>query len=80
MWIAFAHDLDPNGHGVNDNNGHSIPEWPLYAKNASDASEGYASNLQFLSTLPGLAQVEADTWRAEAIHYLNQNSYTLFGV
>lgn len=26
MWIAFVHDLDPNGHGVNGNNGHSIPE------------------------------------------------------
>ncbi|KOC11749.1 extracellular carboxylesterase [Aspergillus flavus AF70] len=26
MWIAFVHDVDPNGHGVNGNNGHSIPE------------------------------------------------------
>ncbi|KAL3476626.1 Alpha/Beta hydrolase protein [Aspergillus californicus] len=79
MWIAFVHDLDPNEHGIHEYNGHAIPEWTPYATNASDALNGYGSNLRFLSTLPGLAEVQADTWRAEAIHYLNENSYTLFG-
>ncbi|KAL4963720.1 Alpha/Beta hydrolase protein [Aspergillus stella-maris] len=79
MWIAFAHDLDPNEHGVERHNGHRIPRWTSYAGTPGEALSGYGVNLRLLSTLPGLSELEPDTWRAEAIHYLNKNSYSLFG-
>ncbi|KAL4789752.1 Alpha/Beta hydrolase protein [Aspergillus venezuelensis] len=79
MWIAFVHDLDPNEHGVERHNGHLIPRWTSYAGTPVKALSGYGVNLRLLSTLPGLSELEPDTWRAEAIYYLNKNSYFLFG-
>ncbi|KAJ5279435.1 hypothetical protein N7478_004807 [Penicillium angulare] len=79
MWISFVHDLDPNNHGVTHHNGYPISNWKTYASNGSEALDGYGTNLQVSSSLPGLAEQEPDTWRAEAINYLIQHSYALFG-
>ena len=79
IWTAFAHDLDPNEHGIERHNGHIIPRWTPYAGSSSEALDGYGVNLRLLSTLLGLVELEPDNWRAEAIHYLNRNSSPLFG-
>jgi hypothetical protein len=73
-------DLNPNHHGITkDYHGSVIPEWPLYEDNASDASHGYGVNYRFDQAEPGLAIVEKDTWRAEALAYLIDNSASIFG-
>ncbi|RAK95454.1 putative triacylglycerol lipase (LipA) [Aspergillus ibericus CBS 121593] len=58
MWTAFVSDLDPNGHGVSD-----IPQWPKY-----DPADPY----NFVFRLPrNECYVEADTYRAEGMEYIN---------
>lgn len=80
MWISFVNDLTLNNHGLkHDSNGHDIPEWPLYAANASDALEGYGVNYRFDQAEKGLAVIEPDTWCAEALAYLIDNSDNVFG-
>ena len=80
MRISFANDLTPNNHGLkHDSNGHDIPEWSLYAANTSDALDGYGVNYRFDRTENGLALIEPDTWRAEAVAYLIDNSDNIFG-
>jgi len=88
MWISFVHDQNPNQHGVASNNGSSIPHWPLYAGTESvvnvtaatnDVFQGYGVNMRFDQKLPGLAELQQDTYRAEAIDWLNRNSATIFG-
>ncbi|RAH82887.1 alpha/beta-hydrolase [Aspergillus japonicus CBS 114.51] len=59
MWTAFVTDLDPNGHGVD-----GIPQWPRYTP-----ADGPAN---FVFRLPRTeSYVEADTYRAEGIEYIN---------
>ncbi|RAH71997.1 putative triacylglycerol lipase (LipA) [Aspergillus aculeatinus CBS 121060] len=59
MWTAFVTDLDPNGHGVD-----GIPHWPRYTP-----SDGPSN---FVFRLPRTeSYVEADTYRAEGIEYIN---------
>lgn len=79
MWISFAHNLDPNEHGIENYDGTKIPHWPIYTSNKSDADAGYGNNLRLLSSLPGLCTVEPDIYRAEAIDYLIKNVETIFG-
>lgn len=88
MWISFVHDQNPNGHGIRSFNGTDIPIWPLYAgtntiKNATKATEdvfeGYGVNFRFNQWLPGLAALQPDTYRVEAINWLNKNSVNILG-
>jgi hypothetical protein len=80
MWISFAHDLDPNNHGITKSfDGSHIPKWPVYAANVSDALNGYGVNYRFDQREKGLAIAEKDLWRAEALAYLIENSATVFG-
>jgi hypothetical protein len=80
MWISFVTDLNPNYHGITkDYHGSAIPEWPLYAANSTDALDGYGVNYRFDQEEPSLAIVEKDTWRAEALAYLIDNSASIFG-
>ncbi|PYH79516.1 triacylglycerol lipase [Aspergillus uvarum CBS 121591] len=59
MWTAFVTDLDPNGHGVD-----GIPQWPRYTP-----ADGPSN---FVFRLPRTeSYVEADTYRAEGIEYIN---------
>jgi hypothetical protein len=87
MWISFVHDQNPNNHGIGSFNGTSVPTWPLYAgttsiQNASQAAadvlEGYGVNLRFDQQTPGLANLQPDTYSAEAIAWLNANSVNVF--
>lgn len=80
MWISFVHDQDPNNHGINDS---AIPIWPLYAGSANasisassidEARDGYGVNFRFHQDLNGLAEVQTDVYRAEAINWLIENS------
>jgi hypothetical protein len=81
MWISFIYDQTPNHHGICTGfNGYAIPTWPTYAANASDATEGYGVNMRFDPSLPALAAVTPDTYRAEAIGYLIANSASIFGM
>ncbi|KAJ5412022.1 uncharacterized protein N7487_006381 [Penicillium crustosum] len=57
MWTSFVADLDPNGHGVSD-----IAKWPKYSSRATN----------FVLRLPrNESYIEADTYRAEGIDYIN---------
>ncbi|KAJ5580014.1 Triacylglycerol lipase (LipA) [Penicillium hispanicum] len=57
MWTSFVADLDPNGVGVP-----AIPTWPRYSSQAAN----------FVFRLPrSESYVEADTYRAEGIDYIN---------
>ena len=58
MWVSFVVDGTPNGHGVAD-----VPEWPVY-----EALDGYGQNFVFDAN--ATSYVEPDTFRAEAIAYL----------
>lgn len=79
MWISFVNDLTPNNHGLkHDTNGHDIPEWPLYAAYSSDALDGYRVNYRF-DQAERVWQLLKDTWRAEALAYLIDNSDNVFG-
>ncbi|KAF2641769.1 lipase 3 precursor [Massarina eburnea CBS 473.64] len=55
MWVSFAYDLDPNGHGVS-----GIASWPQYRQNSSNfvfrTDESY---------------IEVDDDRAEGVAYIN---------
>ena len=74
MWISFVNNLDPNMHGIE-----GVPTWPQYAVNATDAIQGYGVNFKLAQEDQSLATVEDDTWRAEAIQYLLENSASTFG-
>jgi triacylglycerol lipase len=58
MWVSFVVDGTPNGHGVE-----GVPEWPVY-----EAEGGYGENFVFDANVT--SYVEPDTFRAEAIAYL----------
>jgi carboxylesterase type B len=58
MWVSFVNDQDPNGHGVE-----GVPAWPVY-----EALDGYGENFVFDANVT--SYVEPDTFRAEAIAYL----------
>ena len=88
MWISFVHDQDPNHHGIRDFKGMDIPVWPLYtgklsiesSNNAApDVEEGFGVNFRFDQTLPSLAALQEDTYRAEAIDWLIKNSVNFLG-
>lgn len=79
MWISFINDLNPNHHGLYSYDGHAVPEWPVYAINASDPALGYGTNLVFDDSLPGLAVQAADDYRGAQIAYLLEHSVELFG-
>jgi carboxylesterase type B len=56
-WISFAHDLDPNNHGVPH-----APLWPEYSKSRK--------NIVFAV---GDTMVEPDTWRTEQLEFWMRN-------
>ncbi|KAH8881065.1 alpha/beta-hydrolase [Thozetella sp. PMI_491] len=58
MWISFFNDLTPNNHGIRGQ-----PQWPLY-----DGADGYGTNFVFEANATN--HLELDTYRAEAIAYL----------
>lgn len=60
--ISFAYTLDPNNHGFDD-----IPEWPEYDNNAKQM-------YQFSETGPSVIE---DTYRQEAMQYINDNAASL---
>jgi len=70
MWISFVHDMDPNGHGVA-----GTPQWPLYR----DEGMGNGRNFVLDANVTGLGYAESDTWRAEAIQYLNDVAVSQYG-
>lgn len=70
MWISFVHDMDPNGHGVA-----GTPQWPLYR----DEGVGNGRNFVLDANVTGLGYAESDTWRAEAIQYLNDVAVSQYG-
>lgn len=74
MWISFVNNLDPNKHDIK-----GVPVWPKYATDAMDALQGYGVNFKFAQEDDTLAVIEDDTWRAEAIQYLLDNSASTFG-
>jgi hypothetical protein len=87
MWISFAHDQDPNNHGLDSFNGTPIPKWPVYSGGSSitnlteatdDVFEGYGVNYRFDQALSGLAEAQPDTYRAEALDWVNKHSAELF--
>ncbi|KAL7271295.1 hypothetical protein RUND412_005962 [Rhizina undulata] len=55
MWTSFAHDLDPNGHGVS-----GIPNWPSYR----DAPKNFVFRND-------TSYVEDDMYRSEGMAYIN---------
>ncbi|KAH8890481.1 triacylglycerol lipase [Thozetella sp. PMI_491] len=57
MWASFISDLDPNASGA------SSVHWPVYQLEAP-------RNIVFDANATGLAYVEPDTYRAEAIAYM----------
>lgn len=88
MWISFVHDQNPNNHGISSFKGTDTPTWPLYAKTkstesateaAEDAQWGCGVNFRLDQKLPGLAVLQPDTYRDEAIDWLNKNSVNVFG-
>jgi len=85
MWVSFVHDLNPNNHGgrsyvssdvhvivftdlhpVSD-----VPQWPTY-----DNTDGYAQEYVFDANVT--SYVEYDTFRAEAIQFMIDESASLF--
>lgn len=61
-WIAFAHDLDPNGHGLE-----GVPFWPKYDNSAP-------KNMVFRTEKhKGGSTSESDDWRKEPIAWLNNH-------
>ncbi|KAF3030899.1 hypothetical protein E8E15_011313 [Penicillium rubens] len=57
MWTSFVADLDPNGHGVSD-----IAKWPKYSSRTAN----------FVFRLPqNESYIEADTYRADGMDYIN---------
>ncbi|EXJ83394.1 hypothetical protein A1O1_07016 [Capronia coronata CBS 617.96] len=78
MWISFINDLHPNNHPlVTYAAGGPVPEWPVYAPDATLALEGYGQNFVFDTNLTGLATIEQDTWRGPGIAYCNSPSVQL---
>lgn len=67
-WVSFVHDLDPNGHGQK-----GIPEWPKYDNGAG----GYGQDFLFDANVT--SHPEPDTFRVEAIAYLNSHWESVFG-
>jgi cholinesterase len=52
-WISFVHDLDPNGHQIDD-----APHWPDYHESKS--------NIVFRADE---THVEDDDWRKEQLEF-----------
>lgn len=52
-WVSFAHDLDPNGHQIDD-----VPYWPAYHENKT--------NMVFRADE---THVEKDDWREEQLAF-----------
>lgn len=68
-WISFVVNLQPNAHGVR-----AVPEWPMY--NVSDGKG--AQDMLFDANVSSLAVPERDTYRAEAISFVNELAATQF--
>jgi hypothetical protein len=54
-------------------------KWSLYAANTSDGLDGYGAKYRFDREENGLAVIEPDTWRAEVVACLIDNSDNVFG-
>jgi carboxylesterase type B len=64
MWISFINDGNPNGHGFV-----GVPEWPVYDNGYPGG--GYGKDFVFDANTTTLGYAEPDTFRGEAIAYLN---------
>jgi carboxylesterase type B len=62
-WVAFVHDLDPNGFVAGRNS--SLPAWPRYSVDAP-------KNMVFDANVTSHA--EPDTWRKEGIKLIADNN------
>jgi carboxylesterase type B len=69
-WVSFVHDLDPNGNSSEVNEEGVM--WPRYTLDEPQ-------NIVFDVNVTGLAYVEPDVYRAEAINYMAENFDTLWG-
>ena len=69
MWVSFIHDLDPN---YSQKGEYGVPDWPEY-------SMGNPRDFVFDANVTGLATVEADTFRGEAVRYINQINPSVYG-
>uniref|UniRef100_A0A093V720 Carboxylic ester hydrolase n=1 Tax=Talaromyces marneffei PM1 TaxID=1077442 RepID=A0A093V720_TALMA len=67
-WISFVHDLDPNSNAFSSKKGINKEglRWPVYGRKNP-------ANIAFNVNVTGLAHVEPDTFRAEAIAYMADN-------
>lgn len=66
-WVAFIHDLDPNGHGIENAN-----EWPPYVLDG-----GLGKN--FVWSVNESSFAELDTFRAEGIAFIIENAKKAYG-
>ncbi|EED24560.1 extracellular lipase, putative [Talaromyces stipitatus ATCC 10500] len=74
-WISFVHDLDPNSNAFSHKKGINREglKWPAY-------DQKNPSNIAFNVNVTGLAYVEPDTFRAEAIAYMAENLDGIWGL
>lgn len=69
MWTSFAHDLDPNGHGVE-----GIAAWPRYRADADEGAHSKKNETQSATNFVFRADrsyVEEDKDRKEGVAYIN---------
>ena len=66
-WVSFVSDLDPGA--WRKGNG-SVEVWPKYELDEPK---------DFVFEVNKTSGVEADTWRAEGIDFINRNALALFG-
>ncbi|KAF3393217.1 Lipase 1 [Talaromyces pinophilus] len=73
-WISFVHDLDPNSNAFSNKKGINKEglQWPVYGQKNP-------SNIAFNVNVTGLAYVEPDTFRADAITYMADNFERYWG-
>lgn len=66
-WVSFVSDLDP---GAWRKGNESVEVWPKYELEEPK---------DFVFEVNKTSGVEADTWRAEGIDFINRNALALFG-
>lgn len=73
-WISFVHDLNPNNNAFSKKTGINAAglEWPVYGTENP-------SNMAFNVNVSGLAYIEPDTYRADAIAYMADNFEGVWG-
>ena len=66
-WVSFVHDTDPNKWREGNE---TVPMWPEYSTDSPQ---------EFVFEVNTTSRVEADTWRAEGIDFINQNAVAVYG-